>query len=305
DYTNDLPKMKVPLNYFINLIIRPLMLKILSLTLYRKNLKNLGKFDIIYVFNNYHSYLFGLSESIIGSNHIHLGHKLFLKLISFNILFPNIKAMHLFPHNLNYAKYLGRKKIISIPNGVDTNLFYPNVNYNQNKLRILFVARLEREKGVDMVLEVYKSLGLDSELYIVGNGTLKDKVDNFAKNNQSVHSLGIVSENELAEIYRNCDIFLYPTQSDQFPLVIMEALASGLKVITTKLLESVYNEFEQFNAIRFCSYNKEELISAIKEMSKVKIEKVALKSYIDKKYSWEQVSKKLFAAILQISQKTL
>ena len=283
-----------------------ILFKILKFTKY-KNLINLDDYNAVYLFDNSYSYLFSRKSIIIGSNHVifldpnSYKYKLFARLISLHILFPSISAFHLFPHNIGLSRYFGHIPLIVLDNGVDTDLYYPQTNSN-SKTRILFVGRLEENKGILMLLEVYKTIRkiFPVELIIVGSGPLEAEVDKVCVNDNSVKHFKHLTENELANIYRSCDIFFNPTRFDTYSLVVLEALSSGLKVVTTNILYNIYKDFIKYDVIRFADYDKKSFIDALRDIKDKDIDKNAIHNYIEKNYSWKMVSEKLFGSIYNI-----
>ena len=296
--------------YLFNIFILPILFKILKFTKYRKTLKKLNNYNAIYLFDNYYSTLFSRKSIVIGSNHCAFDNpnsfrqKLFAKLISLHLVYPSINAMHLFPQNLSLKKYFGNKLLIGLSNGVDTDLYYPQNNKN-SKTKILFVGRLEESKGILMVLKAYNSIKkiFPAELIIVGSGNLEADVNKVSINDDNVKHFKHLSENDLAMIYRSCDIFLYPTQGDSYSLVVLEALSSGLKVVTTNILYQIYNDFIKYNVIRFVDFDEKSLIEAVIDIKDKDIDKNAIHNYIEKNYSWKIISENLFNSIYNISIK--
>jgi len=301
DYESLLDSIRIKfLSEPLYVILLPLLFKMLRHT---KTLKSLGKLDIVYLFHNNYSYLFTRSEIVVASNHSDfftnsLMYEIKAKLISLHLLFPSVKAVHLFPHNMKMEKYFYNLPLYSFNNGVDTELYFPKENSNE-KLRMLFVGRLEPIKGISMVLDVYRVLKtkIPVELIIVGSGSLEGEVENFSKSDGNVHYLKYVGEKDLAEIYRSCDIFLAPTQSDNYPLVVLEALSSGLKVVTTKVLYEAYKEFIAFDVIRFTDFDATLLSQAVLELAKIEIDKNVIHDYIAREYSWKMISERLFNSL--------
>ena len=110
--------------------------------------------------------------------------------------------------------------------GVDTSYFYPrptNVMTDLKKPIHLYVGRVSIEKN----LEDFLSLGLIGSKVVIGDGPDLKKLKNKFPN---VYFLGYKFGEELAEYYAASDIFVFPSKSDTFGLVILEALASGLPV---------------------------------------------------------------------------
>jgi glycosyltransferase involved in cell wall biosynthesis len=294
-------------HYLFNLIAMPILFKILKITKYRKILHNIGQLDAIYLFDNNSSYIFPNSAFIIGSNHTafdnlnSMGQKIFAKLMALHFIFPNIKAIHLFPHNMIFKKYFGILKLMPVNNGVDTDVYHPEEHTNKN-IKILFVGRLEESKGIFMVLKVYNAVKekIPLELFIVGSGTLETEVEKFAELDSNIHYYKHVSENDLAQIYRSCDIFFNPTLWDVLPLVVIEALASGLKVLTTNILYNAYHDFLRFNVIKFVDYDEVLMSEALICLIKGKIDKFTIYKYMEQNYSWKNISYQLFNSILNV-----
>lgn len=120
----------------------------------------------------------------------------------------------------------------------------PSSNHPQ-KLRLLFVGRLESRKGIDVLLDAIPAvleLFPDAILDIVGDDTIP-KADGttykgaFLKRDLPASILsrivfhGRAEEQELREFYRDCDIFIAPSRYESFGLVFLEALMFGKPVI--------------------------------------------------------------------------
>lgn len=296
-------------NFLFNFSGLPLLFKILKYTKYKEFIK-LDDYNAVYLFDNYYSYLFSRKSIVIGSNHVAFDNpnsfrnKLSVKLISLHLLFPSISALHLFPYNVSLKRYFGEKPLIVLSNGVDTNLYYPQTN-NNSSTKILFVGRLDLEKGILMLLKVYSIIKkmFRVELIIVGSGSLEAEVDKVCVKDNSVKHLKYLTEIELTNIYRSCDIFFNPTKFDTYSLVVLEALSSGLKVVTTNILYNVYNDFIKYDAIRFVDFDEKQLIEALVDIKDKNIDKNEIHNYIEKNYSWKTISERLFNSIYNISLK--
>lgn len=109
--------------------------------------------------------------------------------------------------------------------GVELDIFYPrNINrLNTRKPIYLYVGRVAVEKNIEAFLD----LNLDGSKWVVGDGpalsSLRDKYPD-------THFLGVLTQNDLAEIYSSADVFVFPSKTDTFGLVLLEAMACGLPV---------------------------------------------------------------------------
>ncbi len=103
---------------------------------------------------------------------------------------------------------------------------------------VLFVGRLVRYKGVDVLLEAMR--GVSATAILVGNGPEQVSLQRAAERlgvADRVKFLGEVSPDELAALYRACDLFVLPsiTRQEAFGVVQIEAMACGKPVISTDL----------------------------------------------------------------------
>ncbi|MCP8309079.1 MAG: glycosyltransferase family 4 protein [archaeon] len=132
-------------------------------------------------------------------------------------------------HVMNKALKVRHRKIYYIPNFVDTDVYKPMTS-KSDKFTVLYVGRPLWQKGWDVFLtvaNVLRSKYNDTEFIWVG-GT-NDKMS-------SVRGLGYVTnEQELASLYSSAHVTVYPSRADNFPLVIVESLACGTPVLTTRI----------------------------------------------------------------------
>ena len=120
------------------------------------------------------------------------------------------------------------QKIDIIYNGVDADRFKPRYNKNK-KLKIICVSRLVQRKGIEYLIKAVENL--DVELIIIGKGNQEDYLKKIASKN--VKFLGYVAHSELNKYYSEADIFALPSLNEGMSNTIMEAMASGLPIITT------------------------------------------------------------------------
>jgi glycosyltransferase involved in cell wall biosynthesis len=125
----------------------------------------------------------------------------------------------------------GFKNISSWGRGVDTELFYPreeNKIFCTDKLYherpiLLNVGRISSEKNLDAFL----SLDIPGTKIVVGDGPDRELLEKKYPNTVFYHSK---SGERLAEFYSQADVFVFPSKTDTFGLVIIEAMASGTPV---------------------------------------------------------------------------
>lgn len=145
------------------------------------------------------------------------------------------------PRIASYLKDLGiRGQVRLWGRGVDGDRFHPKHRsttwrrkhgIGPNDVVVTFVGRLVREKGLDIFEEVTRRLEAEHPAVrslIVGDGPLRQKLEI-----RMPHTLflGHVEGKELSVAYASSDIFLFPSMSEAFGNVIVEAMASGLPVV--------------------------------------------------------------------------
>ncbi|MFC1925772.1 glycosyltransferase family 4 protein [Chloroflexota bacterium] len=126
-----------------------------------------------------------------------------------------------------------------IYNGIDTEQFKPTRS-NGDKLRILCVSRLIERKGIDYLLRslplIKERYGNVFELWIVGEGNLEQHLKGLSKQlgvEDIVSFKGYVEHDRLPETYSSSDIFVLPSLNEGMSNTILEAMASGLPIVTT------------------------------------------------------------------------
>lgn len=131
--------------------------------------------------------------------------------------------------------------VATIPPGVDLAQFHPGpgASPGTEKLRLLFVGHNARLKGLHCLLRALRvagQRGLRADLTVIGGAAKRDfkaLADTLGVAGQ-VQFLGALSGDAVGEQYRASDVLIHPAFADHCSLVVLEALASGLPVITTR-----------------------------------------------------------------------
>ncbi len=140
------------------------------------------------------------------------------------------------------AHGIHKDKIITYPRGIDTTRFHPEhkngfwekrFGLQKNRLKLLYVGRISKEKNLDILVQAYTQIckaRKDIQLIIVGDGPFLDEMQDGLSGTQAVFA-GTLTGLELAQAYASSDIFAFPSTTDTFGNVVLEAQASGLPVI--------------------------------------------------------------------------
>ena len=221
-----------------------------------------------------------------------------------------VPSEHYINESIMLSKYIN--KIVVIPNGIDIEDF--DVPYSKEECReklelplneniILFVGVILPHKGPDVLLkampEILKKVP-DAKLVFIGSGRMRGELEILSKKlnvNKHIKFAGFVKENLKPLYYRAADVFCLPSvmKTEVFPLVLLEASASGLPIVVSDLdtfkciIEDGYNgivtkrgdENNLADAIIYLLEN-EEVREKMGENAKKKVDD----------YSWERIAEK-------------
>ncbi len=127
------------------------------------------------------------------------------------------------------------KPAFPMPHGVDTDLFSPsNRPPSSGPFRIGYVGRLTPEKNVRLFVDLERALIANGvrgfRLLLVGDG---GESDWLRRNLQFADLPGVLRGPALARAYASMDAFVFPSLTDTFGLVLLEAMASGVPVVAS------------------------------------------------------------------------
>lgn len=123
-----------------------------------------------------------------------------------------------------------REKIAVIPNYVDTRFFLPVGSSDEERPLLCFVGRLEKEKNLLALIRAVA--GLDLDLEIIGQGSLRDELACCAKTSR-VRLVGMVPNHLLSKSFNRCTLFVLPSLYEGHPKALLEAMACGVPVLGT------------------------------------------------------------------------
>lgn len=163
----------------------------------------------------------------------------------------------------------GIEQVIYIPNGVDIAFFNPGPRNTEEVCTFLFVGRLENQKGLIYLIEAVKLLASSHhnfKVLIVGQGSLRDALQSQVRAyhlENFIFFTGAKDKAELRDYYHHADVFVLPSLWEGFPLTILEAWASGIAVIATKVNGIPAICTDKKNALLVAKENPQELFSAM------------------------------------------
>ena len=209
----------------------------------------------------------------------------------------------------DYAKIRGAKRVYIVPQVVDIKLFSPIrfKNIKEDKKILLWVGTLTEggARDLDIILEGFKLIKdklSEAELWIVGNGPLKDKFESMSID--GVKFIGIISHNEIPEYIAKASIALIFMRNNKgnkmrMSMKLLEYLAMEKKVVGY-LVGASEKQLGKFCYL--CDASAESLANKVIEVMDKNPANVGTRKFIQNNYSIDIVSKKLKMVISSLWQ---
>jgi glycosyltransferase involved in cell wall biosynthesis len=152
------------------------------------------------------------------------------------------------------------KKIIQIENGLDPKDFEITSQSDilkrfdlENKSYILYLGRIHPKKGIELLLDSFKNISINDEIYLVVAGSGEDnyveKIKKYVTSlglSDKIKFPGLVSHEEKLTLLKNAKLFSLLSKSDVHPRAVQEALLMGTPVVISH--ECDYPEIEEYDA---------------------------------------------------------
>lgn len=140
----------------------------------------------------------------------------------------------------NIDKFLGKRlknKNIIIPNGVS---YFEDVIYDRKEepFTVIFVGRFVEQKDPFTILKALrrlKRMDINFRLFLVGDGLLRKKMEQFVKDNNFENTVftGWIPQSEVQQYYQKSHVIITPSHAEGMSIANMEALAAGVFLIAT------------------------------------------------------------------------
>ena len=104
---------------------------------------------------------------------------------------------------------------------------------SEDGVRFLFVGRLSEGKRIGTIIEAVKGYHRACILNILGDGEERQSLEELARGSERIRLLGAVGPDEVERFMRDSDILVMNSDSEGMPMVILEAISTGMPVITT------------------------------------------------------------------------
>ncbi len=202
-----------------------------------------------------------------------------------------------------------KDKLIMIPNGIDVSYIdsaNPRPGFRDlfampSERIIVFVGRLVHEKGPDLVLAAFKELlkwDWNLKLLIVGDGPMREYLMELAHEWgiwSKVYFTGRVDDETLYSILKVSDLAILPSRYEPFGITILETMAAGLPVITTRVGGPDEIVRDWYNGVKVSPNNVNEIINIAKillsnEELRREISRNARESVL-RWYTWDRIAR--------------
>jgi L-malate glycosyltransferase len=152
--------------------------------------------------------------------------------------FVTAKANHIIWPSASIRKIASQHLIKThntiIPYGFEINRFKPQA---KRKKRILVVNRMLKRKGIQYLIQALKGLNLEHSIHIIGDGPYLPVLKEAAAHvNARIKFYGWLDNDstQFRHLLESAQIFVLPSETENFPVALLEAMAAGLAIITTK-----------------------------------------------------------------------
>lgn len=130
-----------------------------------------------------------------------------------------------------------------MPRGINLEKFNPSFRNRDmwrtyglaGAFKFIYAGRISREKNIEVMLQAFSrliELGCDADLIVVGDGPQRDEL-HMKYNDPQIVFTGYLYGDDLAQVYASADLFVFPSLTDTFGNVVLEAHASGLPAIVS------------------------------------------------------------------------
>jgi len=172
------------------------------------------------------------------------------------------------------SRGLAAEKVKPLPRWVDTDVFAPSKKEAafwkrhgiNGGLKVLYVGRVSKEKNLKLLADAFKELvdgGLRSTLSIVGDGPYRKELERELASYPAVFT-GFLAGDDLCAAYASSDVFVFPSTTDTFGNVVLEAQASGLPVIVSNSGGPKELMVDRSTGLVVESGNRESLVNAMR-----------------------------------------
>ena len=179
----------------------------------------------------------------------------------------------------------GFNQVVVWTRGVAKNLISKKPYKKTNSIKVIYVGRVSKEKNLEALCELQDKF----EITIVGEGPIINRLKyKYPKINFTGYKFG----QELADIYKEHDVFCFPSKTDTFGIVMIEALANGLPIAAFKVTGPV--DIVEEGKTGYLGDDLEQNINRC-----LKLDRNKIVSNINQQWSWQRCIDILYEHLLK------
>ena len=200
---------------------------------------------------------------------------------------------------------LDSRRLALIPHGVDPRFFRQREYGSDSPLRLLYVGTWLEQRGTRYLTEAFATLAQklpNIRMTVVGCLGPAEPVQNSfaAAVRQQVQVIPFVPAAQMPETYLEHDIFVFPSFFEGLPLVLLEAMATGMPVVTTEtcgMMDVVKNEW---NGVLIHPGDANAIVEAVMQLSQSRDLRIRLGQAAQQtmsEYTWEKIARQVEAIL--------
>lgn len=200
----------------------------------------------------------------------------------------------------------GLRKSLASMSELKKKIFLQQIipNKNKNSIIYLFSGRVSVLKGADLLLSAWekhiKKYPYD-HIILIGYGDKSEEMQKKYNNEPSIHLEGRINYNSVYKYYAISDVFILPTLTDNWSLVIPEAMACGLPV-STSIYNGCYPELvkKDINGITFDTLKQDSILEALEYFHHVDLQEFGRNSIkLEEEFNTENSAKREYEGIMK------
>ncbi|MCL4397644.1 glycosyltransferase family 4 protein [Patescibacteria group bacterium] len=213
-------------------------------------------------------------------------------------------------YSAGLAKKYGAKKVVIIPNGVDTAKFQVQNSQSQknSKIKIITTSSLIPRNGIDTLIEACGDLDIPFELTVAGEGPQRRELENLVTKlglTDKIVFLGRVDSEKIPQLLAKSDLFVRPSRFEGFGNSFIEAMAAGIPVIGTPvggIIDFLDNNKTGLLVTPDDPTGLAQAIEKIYKDSKLREKLVRnARMLVAEKYDWGNISRKVEEHLIQLA----
>jgi glycosyltransferase involved in cell wall biosynthesis len=199
-------------------------------------------------------------------------------------------------------------RVAYIPNGVEPRFFIPREYRDSNALRLLYAGTWLDQRGIFYIRDALRNLAAripGLTMTFAGCGVPSEEIQRFFGNElaNQVVVRPVVGSERVQELYAEHDVFLFPSLMEGLPSVLLEAMATGMPVITTETCGMPDVVENGYNGILIPPANAASIEEAVLRLAKSRELRQELGQAARetmKRYTWERAARQLEALYLRV-----